>query len=357
MPYTKAMKKEQAPGQGQRATTLKDIAKLVGVSPTAVSLALNDKGSLTDTLRERIRETARALSYSPNPSARKLRGVRTNTIGIVINYFNNPFFRNFLLGLEEITDEAGVSYSVSQTHDTLHKEQALVRMMAEHGADGIIVLTCSQEYAHLQAVTDQFSIPVVLISHSIEDRFATVQADNIRGGRLAAEHLMSLGDRPLLHIAGIPGKPGLSNRWLGFAQAVAAARPDFVPEKAYYPAQSLTAAEGYQAMDDIMQCHRPPLGVFVVNDEVALGVLTYCRHHALNMPQDVAVVGFSDIDLLETLDIPLTSIRIPQRHMGATAAKILFDLIEHPENRLYPPITTLPVSLVVRESTVGPKKV
>lgn len=339
--------------QAARAT-LKDIARIVGVSPTAVSQALNGKGKLTDDLRARVKKAAAQLGYSPNPAARILRGANSGVISVIINYFNNPFFRRFLEGLEDVTDGAGVTYSVSQTRDVLTKERELVRKTAEHGTDGIILLNCSNEYKHLQDVSASFSVPVVLISHTIEDRFAAVQADNIRGGRLAAEHLLGLDDRPIFHIAGPLRKSGIVNRKIGFMQALGEARPGVIPEACCFEAPALTAAAGYGLMDVIRREHRPPFGLFVTNDEVALGVLTYCRHHSLSLPRDVAVVGFSDIDLLETLDIPLTSIRIPQRRMGETAARTLLDLIAHPEHRLDPPITTLPVTLIVRESTAGP---
>ncbi|MDR1827880.1 MAG: LacI family transcriptional regulator [Methylobacteriaceae bacterium] len=336
--------------------TIKDIARVVGVSPTAVSLALNDKGSLTEDLRKRIKDTAAVMNYRPNSSARMLRGSRSNSVSVIINYFNNPFFRSFFLGLEPVLDEAGVTYSVSQTWDSLAKEQELARKAAEHGSDGLIVLNCSAEYAHLKSVSDTFSIPIVLISHTLEDRFAALQADNLRGGYLATEHLLSLDKRPVFHISGMPGKSGLKNRMLGFKSALADLRPEVNPESFIYPVEALTAAAGYQAMETILEHHKPPLGVFVVNDEVALGVVTYVRHIGLKMPEQVAVVGFSDIDLLETLYIPLTSIRIPQKRMGALAAQTLLDLIDHPENRLSPPILTLPVTLVVRESTIGPQQ-
>lgn len=333
-------------------TTLKDIAAKVGVSPTAVSQALNDKGTLTEELRARIKETARSLDYSPNPAARILRGARSNSIGVVINYFNNPFFRNFLIGLEEVLEPAGVTYSVSQTHDRLADERVLTRKMAEKGEDGLILLNCSAEYAHLESVSRTFSIPIVLISHTLEDRFAAVQADNVRGARLATEHLLEAGDgRPVFHLAGESDKSGLANRKRGFVETVAALRPGVNPEEFCYPVSGLTADAGYQAMAALHAEHAPPFGVFVVNDEVALGVLNYCRDHGLRLPEDASVVGFSDIDLLETLDIPLSSVRIPQERMGQTAGQTLLDLIAHPEYRQSPPVMTLPVSLVVRGSS------
>lgn len=350
--YVLGMQNKYANGLQARAT-LKDIAKIVGVSTTAISLALNDKGHLTEELRKKIKETAAQLAYSPNPAARKLRGVRGNSVGVVINYLNNPFFRDFLLGFENVMDKAGIAYSVSQTHDQLEKEQFLVRKMADQGYDGLIVLNCSGEYAHLQAVCDLFSIPVVLISHNLGDRFAAIQADNLNGGRIATEHLLSLDERPIYHLAGPQKKSGIIDRKTGFMQAMAAARPGIDPESLCIEVEGLTAEAGYKGVKALHARQKPPFGLFVTNDEVALGVLTYCRQKGFHLPRDVAIVGFSDIDLLETLDIPLTSVRIPQYRMGQMAGTTLLDLIAHPENRLCPPILTLPVSLVVRASTVG----
>jgi LacI family transcriptional regulator len=347
--YVPAMKSRKT---SPRAT-LRDIAAMVGVSLSSVSQALNGKGALSEELRVRIKETAAALDYSPNPAARVLRGGCSNAIGLVINHFNNPFFRNFLLGVEEVTDKARIAYFVSQTHDELHKEQLIVRKLAEQGADGLIVLNCSSQYRHLKAVSDSFSIPIVLISHTLGGHFAAVQADNFHGGRLAVDHLLGLDNRPLLHIAGPEEKSGLANRKAGFLQGLSRARPGIALENVCYAVRQLTAAVGYELMERILKEHELPIGLFVVNDEVALGVLTYCRRHKLEIPKDVAVVGFSDIDILETLDIPLTTIRIPQQRMGAAAAQTLLDLMGHPKNRECPPILTLPVSLVVRASTVG----
>lgn len=337
-----------------KKTTIRDIAKAVGVSAAAVSMALNDKGSLPEARREEIKRVARELHYSPSPVARALRGGRTKSVGVVINYFNNPFFRDFFAGLEQVTDARGFSFWASQSHDTLKKERQLVRMLAEHGMDGLIVLPCCQSEAHLEMAVKTFGIPVVLISHFFEDRYAAVVADNLRGADLAARHLLSLDSRPILHIAGPQEKSGIADRRLGFCRAMARARPDFSEEDSVFFVPGLTAEAGFGVMSRVLERYAPPVSLFVVNDEVALGVLTFCRERGLRIPEDVAVVGFSDIDILKTLGIPLTTVRIPQKAMGETAGRILLDLIEHPARRAHPPVVTMPVTLVVRGSTVQP---
>ena len=297
---------------------------------------------------------ARELNYSPNPMARALRGGQTKSIGVVINYFNNPFFRAFFAGLEQVADAKGFSFWVSQTRDTLKKERQLVRMLSEHGMDGLIVLPCCQSQSHLEMAAKTFGIPVVLISHSFGDRYAAVVADNVQGALLATRHLLSLDSRPILHIAGPQEKSGIADRRLGFCRAMAQVRPDFVEADSVFFVPGLRAEEGFGVMTQILTRCPPPVSVFVVNDEVALGVLSFCRERGLRIPEDVAVAGFSDIDILHTLGIPLTTVRIPQKAMGETAGRILLDLIEHPAHRAKPPVVTLPVTLVVRGSTVKP---
>jgi LacI family transcriptional regulator len=340
-------------GKKIKRATLRDIAQVVGVSPAAVSMALNDKGNLAPKRREEIKRVAAELNYQPNSMARALRGGSSKSIGVVINFFNNAFFRSFFKGLERVTDARGFSFWASQSRDTLKKEREQVATLAEHGMDGLIVLPCSQRASHFEMVAQRYGIPVVLISHCIEDRFAAVVADNLRGARLATRHLLSLDDRPVLHVAGPPHKSALEQRRQGFCRTMAEARPDFSEERSVFQVESLRAEDGYGVMPVILERYAPPFSLFVVNDETALGVLQFCREKGLRLPEDVAVVGFSDIDILETLGIALTTVRIPAEVMGETAANILIDLMEHPEKRACPPVVTLPVSLVVRGSTVG----
>lgn len=339
-----------------RRITVKDIAKIVGVSATAVSMALNNRGSLTDSRREEIKRVAAELGYVPNAGARSLRGSFTQSFGVVINYFNNPFFHDFFIGLEDVTNKIDFSYWVSQTWDDLKQEQLQVRKLAQMGVDGLIVLPCSTEISHLTEITSRFNIPLVLISHSLGDHFPAVVADNIVGASLATEHLL-LTQRPVLHIAGPTGdKSGIQQRYHGYCQTMKAADNNFNPNEYVFFVEKLTAEDGYQIMTSILNQFTLPISLFVVNDETALGVLNYCHHHNLRVPEDIAIVGFSDIDLLESLNISLSTVAIPRRNMGQCAAHKLLTQIgyygEVKQNVSFNEIiTTLPVSLVIRDSS------
>lgn len=339
----------------QKRVTINDIAKAAAVSAATVSLALNNKGNLPNERRKEIRTIAQQMGYIPNPMARALRGASTGCIGVVINFFNNPFFRSMFAGLESAADERGFSYIVSQSRDRLDKEKVQARLMAERGVDGLIVLPCGDDVEHLREVSRLFKIPIVLISHTLEDEFAAVEADNRRGAALVAEHFLTLGDRSNIHLAGPQAKSGLVDRKEAFCEIMRARDPRFDPEKSVFYTDALTAEDGFKAMEEIMSLHQPPLSVFAVNDEVALGVLHYCRQHDLDMPGDVAVAGFSDIDILDSYGIPLTTVHVPAARMGESALELLLDMKRNEKARAYPPTITLPINLVVRSSTVGDK--
>lgn len=334
--------------------TVKDIARVVGVSATAVSMALNNNGSLTPAMRSEIKRVANELGYVPNTGARFLRGSSTQSFGVVINYFNNPFFHDFFIGLEDVINPRGFSYWATQSWDNLASEQQQIRKLTQMGVDGLIVLPCSKETTHLEEVYERLNIPLVLISHSIGERFPCVVADNYAGARLATQHLFDVAQRPVIHIAGpVEAKSGIEQRYSGYCDAMRELDPHFSRQDSVFFAKELRAEAGYNLMREIMPHLSLPVSIFVVNDETALGVIDYCLEQGLRIPEQVALVGFSNIDLLDTLKIPLTTIDIPKREMGQCAAGLLFDQLEHKNQTpsAEPQTRVLPVSLVKRGST------
>lgn len=330
--------------------TVKDIAKAVGVSATAVSMALNDRGSLTEKRREEIKRVAAGMGYVPNVGARALRGCSTQSLGVVVNYFNNPFFQDFFTGLENVIDPIDFSYWGCQTLDKLERERSQVKKLAQLGVDGLIVLPCSKETSHLEDLSRQYEIPLVLINHLAEASFSAVVVDNVNGASQATEHLLSVSNRPVLHITGPDrDKLGVEERYHGYCQAMEKAVSDFSPEKYVFFAKELTSKGGYQVMKDILAQHKPPFSLFVVNDEMALGVLHCCQDHNLRVPEDVAIVGFSDMDILDDLNIPLSSVAIPGKEMGQKAAELLLGHIKNGKHENY--TVKLPISLVIRDSS------
>lgn len=344
------MESDQAK-KGHRAT-IQDIAQKAGVSVATVSLVLNDKGNINVKTRARIKKIAASINYVPNLMAQALRGARTNTIGVVINHLHNPFFAGVFKGIENVADERGFTYLVSHTHDDIGKEQRQVQLLAERGVDGIVLLPCSSDSQHIRAIQREFKLPVALIGNYFENgNFLSVVADNWGGAKAAVEHLISLGRRPVVHIAGPSAQTMCQFRRRAFEQVMADTFSDVSPGERVFSVPAMTPEEGYAVMPRILQSLPIPLSLFVVNDDTALGVLRYCNEKKLRIPEDVAIVGFSDIQILNSLNIPLTTVRIPAEEMGEKAATLIIDAIK---SRKMPPNDriVLSVELIIRGSTL-----
>ena len=292
------------------------------------------------------------MGYTPNPMARALRGADTGCIGLVINYFNNPYYRSFLAGLESSANDYGFSYAVTQHRDIFNWEQKQVKLLAERGMDGLIVVPCTSETDHLAEIIQTYDIPVVLTSHILPG-FAGVQADNARGTRMMAEHILSLKRPHNILLAGQQQKSAITTRKEVFCKVMSTKDPNFDPEENVFYTKTLTAEGGFRVMGAIAAKFRPPYSVFAVSDEIALGAMRYCRQHKLRIPEDVAIAGYADIEILEDYGIPLTTVRIPARSMGTNTLELLLEMKRNKKIFEYPPIITLPVSLVIRSSTMG----
>lgn len=327
-----------------KRVTLDDIAKIVNVSRTTVSLALNDKGTLSSKLREEVKKVAKELNYIPNPLAQALRGVRTKSVGVVINYFSNFYFREFYNGLEEASDEQKFSFIVSQSYESIDKEIQQVAKFSEYGVDGLIVLPCSQEKEHLTRVSG-LGIPIVLISNSLDNDFAAVVADNIRGTEMAVLNLMALDDRPIFHIAGPQNQSSQCQRCESFLKIMQRERPHVPSKDLVYVVEGLREPEGSACIQKILQKHSPPFSLFVSNDELAVGVIRYVNENALSLPGDVAITCFSGDSTLSFIHPSVSTIAVQAKRMGEITVRLLFDLIERPEDRKFPPTITLPVTL------------
>lgn len=335
--------------KGRRAT-LVDIAERAGVSVTTASYALSGKGSINSETRSRIRNIAADMKYVPSRLAKALRGGPTQTIGVVINQIHNPFFNEVLVGFERVADKRGYTYVVSQTHDDVAKEERQLRLLAASGVDAIVLLPCSSVSAHVEAVRRDYAIPISLIGNSFANGgFSSVVADNAGGAQVVTNHLLSLG-RPVVHLAGPSDQSMSVERRRAFESALLRASPGTSVQSRVFPIGEMSARDGYAAMHQVISAITPPVSVFAANDETAFGVIQFCNAHSLDIPGDVAVAGFGDIEILRTLSIPLTSARIPAARLGEQVASTVLDAIAGGADMRHESIV-LPVRLVVRGST------
>ncbi len=336
------------------AVTIKDVAKLAGVSPSTVSRVLAGNPRISPETQERVRKVMRAINYHPNGIARSLARQRTQTLGLIIarpleQAFANPFFPEVIRGIGAELQGQGYSLLLSTTENPRDERNACLQLVRGRRVDGII-LTSSQVHDPLVRELAEAAFPFVLIGRAWDTEGVTwVNNDNLAVGQMATEHLYRQGYRRIAMINGPADLVVSADREAGYSQALAALGESVDPALIVHT--SFTQEAGYRAMETLLGRTSPPLGVFAADDVMALGAVKYLQERGLRIPGDVGIVGVNDDPVTSYIQPSLTTIRVPIFDLGRTAAQLLIDMVADRSDT--PRHVVLPVSLVVRHST-GP---
>jgi LacI family transcriptional regulator len=344
----------------KRKATLKDIAKVAGVTPMTVSRVMNDAAYVSTSVREKVLKAAQELRYQPNLLARSLKARETKTIGVLLADMANPFTALLAHGIRKVLDARGYTAFICLSENSGQQEQASLRALYEHQVDGVIVATRATSLGNqtLLSLAEEH-LPIVQIgdrglNHPYVD---TVTANHWQGGYEATEHLIQLGHRAigfvgvtLVHGSGLRRFQGYldalrQHRLTPREEWMAGPRHDGVPG---YSTQMV----GYDGIKQLLKARKRPTAVFARNDMTALGVMLGARECGLRIPQDLAVVGFDDVPLAAMASPPLTTVFQPIQEQGEQAATLLLDRLQAVTPRASETII-LPCKLVVRESTMG----
>ena len=313
-----------APGQ---RPGIKDVAKLAGVSVGTVSNVLNRPEVVTAKTQEVVEAAMAQLHFHRNAAARNLRSGSVSTVGAVVSDVSNPFYTELLRGIEDRLDSAGMSLIAASSDAEADREARLLRMLAEQGVGGVLITPMDGTAARL-AELDRIGVRSVLMDAEPGER-PSVGVDNVRGGRLAVDHLLDLGHRRIAFLAAAPAMQTSEQRARGAAEAVAAAGLD--PEKVLQVVHLVhpNASAGQEATAALLDSDAPPTAIFTVNDIVALGALRELRERGVVVPDEVAVVGYDDLFMDTELAVPLSSVRQPMRELGWAAADLLLSGVQH----------------------------
>ncbi|TDC13625.1 LacI family DNA-binding transcriptional regulator [Streptomyces sp. 8K308] len=331
--------------------TLRTLADELGLHVSTVSRVLHakpDEGrrAASPATIARVRELADRLGYQPNPHATSLRTQRSNLVGVLVPRLSDLVLATIYEGIEEAASERGLSTFVTNTRDQPQLQREHTEMVLARRVDGMIFGDAHADGAFL-AETAARGVPFVLVSRHVADHVA-VTCDDRLGGRLAAEHLLSLGHRRLAVLAGERYASTGIDRTAGFVEvcreAGVAVRPEHVVHSPF------DAAGGREAAERLLALPGPaPTAIFAANDFAAIGAMGALRDHGRQVGSDVAVVGFNDTPLAAELPVPLTSVRSPMHEMGRRALELLARLIagEPAESERLAP------TLKIRASTTG----
>lgn len=336
-----------------RKATSHDVAKLAGVSRTAVSLVLNGRGAgnISAENQEAIWRAARELSYTPNAVALSLRNQRTSTIGVVTDSIvTMAFAGRVLAGASDTAQDAGFLLMVVDSQGDAAREQAAFATLRDRRVDGLMFAALSLRPFH--APDFMQGTPAVLANCFEPDNAVPgVSCDEVGGGRAAAELLLERGHRDIVMLAGTPELVATHRRVDGFLSAVTAAGLDPRPPVT----TGWTIDEGYAAATHVLSAPDRPTGIVCANDRVAVGVVLAASRLGLSVPGDLSVVGYDDDENVAPHMVPaLTTIRLPHYAIGRAAMTLLLRQIGGLSAD--PVQTVLPCPRVERGSVAAPAR-
>lgn len=335
--------------------TLKDVAALAAVHTSTASRALNGLQAqrISPATVERVRAAAQHLGYMPHPLAVGLRRRRTNTIGVIVSDFENPYSARLIRGISEVMDERGFLSLVAESIEDSGRFESVLRHFLSRRVDAIITTAAHLGDTELLSITREAGVPVVLAGRNLPDSgFPAVMHDDFAGGRLAAAHLLEFRHEVVAQLLGPADIDTFKRRCQGFQSRLAGRDLADVTLPIHAGAPSLE--EGRRLMKLALRGDRLPTGVFAHNDQMAVGALEALEAAGLSCPRDISIVGYNDVPLSDHLSPPLTTIRSLSDDLGRCAAQIALQIIEDWESQ--PADVRLPAMLVVRRSTGPPPR-
>ena len=334
------------------ASSVRDVALRAGVSVGTVSNVLNHPEKVSPAAVERVQRAIDELGFIRNDAARQLRNGRSRTIGMVVLDVRNPFFTDLARGAEDEAAGSGLTVTLGNSDENPQREATYLDLFEQQRVYGVVISAYADITERLTRLK-QRGIPAVLVDRSSPDGpFSSVAVDDLAGGRLAVEHLMSLGRRRLAFVGGPMGIRQVADRLEG-ARAAVASHPDVSLEVIEIDALSVLA--GRAAGADIVgrSPDERPDAIFAANDLVSMGLLqAFAMQGAgVSVPGQIALIGYDDIDFASAAVVPLSSIRQPSALIGKTAVDILLAEVENPDAP--PHHVVFQPELVIRASTRG----
>ncbi|MGV8847722.1 LacI family DNA-binding transcriptional regulator [Tessaracoccus sp.] len=335
-------------GRGGEAG-IKDVARLAGVSVGTVSNVLNKPSTVSPERREQVERAIEQLGYVPNVAARQLKAGVSRTIGLVVVDTQNPFYGTIAREAEDAAEERGLGLFVANSHRRLAKEEFYLSQFEQQRARGVLVTPGTSDLARHRDVVRRGTRVILVDSVDQEADFCTVAADDFHGGYLAVKHLVEAGRRRIIVLGGPPQFRQVGRRHAGALKAAAEGRG---VELEYVEPPEMSILAGRAAAEQALDAGRElPDAIFAMNDLLATGVLqalVMSRH--IDVPSDVALVGYDDIDFCANAIVPITSVRQPSAEMGRRAVALLEAEILEGSTHQHQSVTLKP-ELVVRESS------
>ncbi len=328
--------------------SIKDVARVAGVSHSTVSRALAHSPLIPVKTRRRIERVAQKLGYTPNAIARGLVTQRTHAVGVIVTSIADPFVAEIVRGIEHTAGAQGYRVVLAMSHNDPEREVNAVKALREWRVDAVIVAS-SRVGALYQPLLKDIGAPIVLINNQSPRNSRMIHSvivDDVRGGELATQYLLSLGHRVIGHIRGPAGYRATRNRLAGYRRAL---RKAGIPYDRARVVDGDGRAEGGEKILQLLEHSPAPTAVFCYNDMTAIGALRALKRRGVRVPHDLSLIGFDNILFATYVDPPLTTIAQPMFEMGQSAMQMALTLIQDPNAAIKDIL--IQGKLIVREST------
>jgi len=301
--------------------SMKTVAAHAGVSLGTVSNVLNRPDLVSAATRDRVLAAIAELGFVRNESARQLRSGRSRTVAYVVLDAGNPFFTDVARGVEGVAEAANLAVYLCHTGEDIRREDFYLDMLEQQRVEGVLITPTDTANSHIEELRRR-GTPVVVVDRNPGPGVCSVSVDNIHGGELAVSHLLEAGHRRIAFLGGPMTLGQVADRLAG-ARRAAERAPD--AEILVLETGTLNVAEGLRAGERLagLPAARRPTAAFCANDLLALGLLQQMVRLGLRVPDDLAIVGYDDIEFAEAAAVPLTSVRQPRHLLGRTAAELL----------------------------------
>ncbi|MDG2339639.1 MAG: LacI family DNA-binding transcriptional regulator [Paracoccaceae bacterium] len=335
----------------QKTPTLQDVARIAGVSTATVSRTLSNPKVVSETTRVKVANAVKVSGYRINHAARSLRTQRAHSVLVLLPDLANPFFSAILEGVSKSLSRKGYSMLIASTKQMHDSGENLIGYLDDARADGMIILDGGLTSDVVSSLEEAAKTkPIVFACEWIENaNFPSVRSENRRGTRAAVQFLHDLGHTKIAHVTGPKGNVLMHARMDAFIAEIQnldlTQNPDWIIPGDFSIKAGCLAARTWISLED------RPTAVLCASDQLALSFISELKRHNFEVPDDVSVMGFDDIDLAEQFIPALTTMRQDRSLIGETAATMLLERLEETETQN---TAILPVSLIARESTAAP---
>lgn len=333
--------------------TIKDIARELGISPSTVSRALKDHPDISPDTKKAVKELAEKLNYQPNVVALSLRQSKTNTIGIIVPELVHFFFSTIISGIEDVAYKNGYNVIISQSNESYDREVSDLKALFNSRVDGLLISVSREtsNFDHFKSVFER-GMPMVFFDRAVDELDTSkIVVDDSDGAYQATKHLIEQGCKRIAHIAGPDSLNISKNRADGYIKALGD-HNIMVDNKMIIPCNEGSIEAAKKISMELLQRKNRPDGIFTSNDLTALGAMQAAKELKIKIPDELAIIGFSNWQVASFTDPTLSSVDQPGYEMGKQAAELLLREVESKEDQFIEPQTKiLPTKLIIRESS------